>query len=98
MKRRKLPIILMFADSNKIYEYARKNKLKCDNVGCLTGKFVGVFYLKKTTKYAELRREYSQKIEYEELENDNSTLWENIEDHNDVYNYPYTFQLFDGED
>jgi len=97
-KRRKFPIILMFSDPNKIYEYASKNKLKWDNVGFLTDKFVAFFYLKKNNKYAELRREYAQKIEYADLENDSSTLWENIEDHNDVYYYPYTFQMFDGED
>ena len=97
-KKRKFPIILMFADPNKIVEYANENKVKSENIGFLTDKFVGIFYLKKNDKYAELRKEYTQKIEYEELENDSSTLWENIEDHNDVYYYPYTFQLFDGED
>lgn len=71
-----LPITLMFRDYHEIPEFAAninqlihgKVKIKYEELGCLGGEYVGLFYLQRNDEFTEMRKEFKDMIEQEELE------------------------------
>lgn len=71
-----LPIVLMFRDYHEIPQFAEqintiingKIKVKCEELGCLGGQYVGIFYLNRHDEYDELRESFVEMIEKEEIE------------------------------
>lgn len=69
-----LPIVLMFDDALKIPEFAAninqlihgKVKVKYEELGCLGGQYVGLFYLQRNLEFQELRDSFMQLILEEE--------------------------------
>jgi hypothetical protein len=69
-----LPITLMFRDYHEIPAFAEninqlingRIKLKYEELGCLGGQYVGLFYLKRDPEFSELREEFTKMIEEEE--------------------------------
>lgn len=71
-----LPITLMFRDYHEIPEFAEninqlvhgKSKIKYEELGCLGGQYVGLFYMNRNDEFAELRKSFKEMIEQEEQE------------------------------
>ena len=71
-----LPIVLQFEDAQEIPQFAAsintiihgKIKVKCEELGLLAGKYMGIFYLHRNDEYMELRTEFKTMIEQEEIE------------------------------
>lgn len=69
-----LPIALMFRDYHEIPEFASninqlvhgKVKIKYEELGCLGGQYVGLFYLQRNDEFSQMRQEFKQMIEEEE--------------------------------
>jgi hypothetical protein len=69
-----LPITLMFRDYHEIPEFAEninqlmhgKSKIKYEELGCLGGQYVGLFYLNRNDEFTEMRATFKQMIEQEE--------------------------------
>jgi hypothetical protein len=80
-----LPVALMFNDSGEIASFAAnintilhgKVRLKFEELGKLGDQFVGLFYLDRNGEYFEIRNEFVQMIEREEIVN-----------YNTAHNYP----------
>lgn len=80
-----LPVALMFNDSGEIASFAAnintilhgKVRLKFEELGKLGDQFVGLFYLDRNAEYFEIRNEFVQMIEREEIVN-----------YNTAHNYP----------
>lgn len=72
-----LPITLMFRDYHEIPAFAEninqlihgKVKIKCEELGCLGGQYVGLFYLQRNDEFTEMRRTFKEMIEQEEMDN-----------------------------
>ena len=70
-----MPIVLMFDDTDKIAEFASnintvlhgKQRLKFDMLGRLGDKYAGIFYLYRDHEYQDLRNEFIEMIEAEEM-------------------------------
>lgn len=71
-----LPIVLMFEDDMKVAEFAAnvntlihgKVKVKSEELGLIGGQFVAIFYLQRNDEFAELRTQFMQMIEQEEMQ------------------------------
>jgi len=71
-----LPIVLQFEDSDEIPHFASninsiihgKIKIKCEDLGLLGGKYMGLFYINRNDEYKDLRSEFKTMIEQEEIE------------------------------
>lgn len=71
-----LPIVLTFNDVNQIPEFAAnintvihgKVKIKYEELGCLGGQYIGLFYINRNDEFTELRKEFKDMIEAEEME------------------------------
>ena len=74
-----VPIALMFRDYHEIPSFAAnindiihgKVKLKYEELGCLCGQYVGLFYFVRNDEFHELRKEFKTAIEKEEIDNYN---------------------------
>lgn len=70
-----VPVALTFADVNQIPEFAAnintlihgKVKIKYEELGSLGGQFIGLFYINRNDEFTELRAEFREMIEAEEL-------------------------------
>lgn len=91
-----LPIVLMFEDDMKVAEFAAnintlihgKVKIKCEELGLLGGQFVAIFYLQRNDEFAELRQQFMEMIEHEEIAKEEPTLAERYntsDDHDDPF-------------
>lgn len=80
-----LPIALLFSTQDEVAQFAAnintlihgKVKVKVEDVGVLGGQYVSIFYLQRNNEYSELREEFVQLIENEEMK-----LNERIEEYN----------------
>lgn len=71
-----LPMVLLFDKEDGIPELASnfniflhgKSKLKCEALGTLNGQFVGLFYLQRNDEFHQLREEFINLIEQEQIE------------------------------
>lgn len=69
-----LPITLMFADYHEIPAFAEninqlihgKVKIKYEELGCLGGQYVGLFYMQRNDEFAEMRATFKEMIDAEE--------------------------------
>ena len=69
-----IPITLMFSDYHEIPAFAEninqlvngKRKIKYEELGCLGGQYVGLFYMDRNDEFAELRASFVAMIEEEE--------------------------------
>ncbi len=74
-----VPVVLLFDNSDQINYFAAninqlihgKSKLKAEELGCLGGQYVGLFYLNRDSEFTELRQQFVQMIEDEEMNYDN---------------------------
>jgi len=74
-----LPIVLLFKDYHEIPAFAAdintiingKVKVKYEELGCLGGQYVGIFYLDRYGEFQQLREEFKTAIEQEEINNYN---------------------------
>lgn len=74
-----LPIALTFDDADGILALVSnintiihgKVKVKCEDLGSLGGKRVGIFYLQRNGEYQHLRESFVELIENEEMESSN---------------------------
>lgn len=70
-----LPIALLFSTQDEVAQFAAnintlihgKVKVKVEDVGVLGGQYVSIFYLQRNDEYRELREEFVQLIENEEM-------------------------------
>ena len=70
-----LPITLMFEDYHQIPAFAEninqlvhgKSKIKYEELGCIGGQYVGLFYMQRNDEFSEMRKVFKQMIEEEEL-------------------------------
>jgi len=70
-----LPIVLLFDDEYKVPEFAAninqlvhgKIKVKYEELGVLGEQCVGLFYLQRDDEFAQLRQEFVELIEQEEI-------------------------------
>lgn len=70
-----LPIVLTFQDADKIPEFCAnvntllhgKVKMKYEELGTLGGQFIAIFYLQRNNEFAELRTDFKEMIEREEI-------------------------------
>jgi len=70
-----LPIVLTFDEYDKVFEFAAnintlihgKVKVKCEHLGVLGAKQVGLFYLQRNGEYQALRDSFVDLIEEEEM-------------------------------
>lgn len=70
-----LPVVLMFDDGDKIAEFASnintlihgKVRVKVEELGTLGGQYVGMFYLQRNGEFSELREQFMQMIEDEQV-------------------------------
>lgn len=70
-----LPIVLTFDEHDKIFEFAAnintlihgKVKVKCEHLGVLGAKQIGIFYLQRNGEYQSLRDSFVELIETEEM-------------------------------
>lgn len=70
-----LPTVLMFQDSNEIPAMAAaintilhgKVKVKCEELGNLNGQIAGMLYLQRNDEFQELRNQFMELIEAEEI-------------------------------
>jgi len=75
-----LPVALMFNDSGEVASFAAnintilhgKVRLKFEELGKLGEQYVGLFYLDRNSEYFEIRNEFVQMIEQEEIANYNA--------------------------
>lgn len=73
-----LPIVLMFEDDMKVAEFAAnintlihgKVKVKCEELGMLGGSVAAIFYLQRNGEFTELRQQFMEMIEREEMRQD----------------------------
>lgn len=73
-----LPIVLEFRDYHQIPEFASnintlihgKVKVKYEELGCLGGQYIGLFYINRNDEFTELRKEFKDMIEAEEMDYD----------------------------
>lgn len=71
-----LPIVLLFNNDEKVVDFASsinmimhgKLRIKCEVLGKLGEKSVGLLYLHRNDEYHELRRQFLDMIEKEEIE------------------------------
>jgi hypothetical protein len=71
-----LPVVLMFDDNQQIPAFASNIntiinghvKIKYEELGCLGGQYVGIFYLDRYGEFKQLREEFKTAIEQEELD------------------------------
>jgi hypothetical protein len=71
-----LPIALTFENADGILAFVSnintiihgKVKVKCEELGSLGGKHVGIFYIQRNGEYQELRNSFMELIENEEME------------------------------
>jgi len=71
-----LPTVLMFQDYHEIPIFAEtinsiihgKVKVKCEELGILGGRYVGIFYLQRNNESQRLRDEFMNAIEQEAME------------------------------
>lgn len=71
-----IPIVLMFDDYHQIPSFATnvnqlihgKVKIKYEEVGCLGGQYVGLFYIIRNDEFKELRQSFKDLINKEETE------------------------------
>ncbi len=71
-----IPITLMFRDYHEIPAFAEninqlmigKRKIKYEELGCLGGQYVGLFYIDRNDEFTELRASFKEMIEREEQE------------------------------
>lgn len=81
-----LPIVLLFDDYHQIPDFASninqiihgKVKVKCEELGLLGSKYVGIFYLDRNDEFHDLREKFKESIEKEELQNYNNKLLDRI--------------------
>ncbi len=79
-----LPIVLLFDDASKPAEFAAnintlihgKVKVKIEELGTLGGQFVAIFYLQRNGEFADLREQFMQMIEHEELMDEEPSIEE----------------------
>jgi hypothetical protein len=72
-----LPAVHLFATEDEISATAAaintiihgKVKIKCETIGILGGQFVGLFYIQRNNESQEMREEFVQLIEQEEISN-----------------------------
>lgn len=70
-----LPIVLTFTDCHEIPEFAAnintliygKVKVKYEELGELGGQYIGLFYINRNDEFSELRAEFKEMIEAEEM-------------------------------
>lgn len=70
-----LPIVLTFGDYHEIPEFAAhintvihgKVKIKYEELGCLGGQYIGLFYINRNDEFTELRKEFKDMINDEEM-------------------------------
>jgi hypothetical protein len=70
-----LPIVLLFDQEYKVPEFAAninqlmhgKIKVKYEELGTLGEQFVGLFYLQRNDEFSQLRQEFVELIEQEEI-------------------------------
>jgi len=70
-----LPIVLMFDDEEEISKFASnintiihgKVKVKCETLGMLNNQYVGIFYLQRHDEFSQLREQFINMIENEEV-------------------------------
>src|ERR1700722_371757 len=70
-----LPIVLLFDQEYKVPEFAAninqlvhgKVKVKYEELGILGEQFVGLFYLQRNDEFSQLRQEFVELIEQEEI-------------------------------
>lgn len=71
-----VPIVLTFGDYHQIPKFAAnintlingKVKIKYEELGCLGGQYIGLFYINRNDEFTELRKEFKDMIEAEEME------------------------------
>lgn len=71
-----LPVVLLFRDYHEIPRFASdvnqiihgKVKIKYEELGCLGGQYVGLFYLQRNQESQEMRDSFIKAIENEEVE------------------------------
>lgn len=69
-----LPITLLFDDYHQIPAFASnvnqlvhgKVKIKYEELGCMGGQYVGLFYLQRNDEFSEMRKAFKDMIEAEE--------------------------------
>jgi hypothetical protein len=74
-----LPMVVGLDSDDEISRFAAnfniflhgKVKMKCEVLGLLAGKHMGIFYLQRNDEFSELRNSFMKMIEAEELENSN---------------------------
>lgn len=72
-----LPSIYMFEEIDEIAKFASnintiihgKVKIKCENLGKLGEKYVGIFYLQRNQEFQELREEFIKLINKDSINN-----------------------------
>jgi hypothetical protein len=82
-----LPIVLTFDDADGILAFVSnintivhgKVKVKCEDLGNLGGKHVGIFYLQRNGEYQDLRESFIELIENEEMEISSNDLFAHLE-------------------
>ena len=70
-----VPAVLTFDSEDEIPELAAgmnnllhgKIKLKCETLGILAGRYVGIFYLQRNDEFSELRESFINMINLEEI-------------------------------
>ena len=70
-----LPVGLLFDDYHQIPAFAAtinqivhgKVKLKYEELGCLGGQYIGLFYMQRNSESQQLRDEFTKMIEDEEV-------------------------------
>lgn len=91
-----LPIALLFSTQDEVAQFAAnintlihgKVKVKVEDVGVLSGQYVSIFYLQRNNEYSELREEFVQLIENEEMKlNDRVTEYNNRKTDDDDWGY-----------
>lgn len=77
-----LPIVLTFADQEEIPKFAAnintivhgKVKVKYEELGFLGEQCVGIFYLQRNLEFSELRNQFMEMIENEEINQNIETI------------------------
>ena len=77
-----LPIVLMFDQEYKVPEFAAninqlvhgKVKVKYEELGILGEQYVGLFYLQRNDEFMQLRQEFVEMIEREQIRHHNMEL------------------------
>lgn len=104
-----LPAIHLFDHEDGISELAGaintiisgKVKIKCESLGRISGQFAGLFYVQRNHESKQIRDEFMQLIEQEEISNSGQYVekqFDSLEDEPDSFPWDFNFRIDYNED